>query len=480
MNNRKLVVSGLFWRFLERFGAQAVSFVVSIVLARLLNPDIYGTVAIVTVIMTILQVFIDSGLGNALIQKKDADDLDFSTVFVFNVLFSATLYIIMFFMAPFIAYFYGINQLIPVVRVLSLTLIFSGVKNVQQAYISRHMQFKRFFFATLGGTIGAAVVGIVMAYCGLGVWALVGQYLFNGFVDTLILWLTGEWKPRWQFSYKRFKQLFSYGWKLLGTSLLDTAYMDLTQLAVGKIYAPGELALYNRGRQYPGLLVISINSSIESVIFPTLSRVQDDIGRLKEMTRWAIKIGIFVMGPAMLGLACMAEPLVRLMLTDKWIGCVFYLRVYCVIYMFMPVITTNINAIKAIGNSKLVLQLEVIKKIISISVLFIVVGISVKALVISMLLIGILNQVVNSWPNKKILNYSYLEQVRDILPSLILSGIMVCIIYPIQFLHMGDFLTIVVQFGVGVCIYVVGAKITKNDCLDYILKILRNNRKNGN
>lgn len=174
-------------------------------------------------------------------------------------------------------------------------------------------------------------------------------------------------------------------WKLLGTSLLDTAYMDLTQLAVGKIYAPGELALYNRGRQYPGLLVISINSSIESVIFPTLSRVQDDIGRLKEMTRWAIKIGIFVMGPAMLGLACMAEPLVRLMLTDKWIGCVFYLRVYCVIYMFMPVITTNINAIKAIGNSKLVLQLEVIKKIISISVLFIVVGISVKALVIKKL-----------------------------------------------------------------------------------------------
>lgn len=474
MNNKRLVVSGLFWRFLERFGAQAVSFVVSVVLARLLDPDIYGTVAIVTVIMTILQVFIDSGLGNALIQKKDADDLDFSTVFVFNVIFSVALYLVMFLIAPIIAKFYGINQLVPVVRVLSLTLIFSGVKNVQQAYVSRHMQFKRFFFATLGGTIGAAVVGIVMAYCGLGVWALVGQYIFNGFVDTFILWLTGDWKPKWKFSYLRFKQLFSYGWKLLGTSLLNTIYMDLTQLAVGKIYAPADLALYNRGRQYPGLLVISINSSIESVSFPAFSKVQDDIVRLKEMTRWAIKIGFFIMAPAMLGLACVAEPVVRLMLTDKWIGCVFYLRVYCVIYMFMPIVTTNINAIKAMGKSKLVLQLEVIKKIISISILFIMVGISIKALVISMLLISIVDQVVNSWPNKKILNYSYFEQIKDIFPSLFLAMIMVCAIYPIQFLPINDVLVIALQLVSGVIVYVIGAKIMKNDCLDYVLRTIKN------
>lgn len=474
MNNKKLVVSGLFWRFLERFGAQGVSFIVSVVLARLLDPNVYGTVAIVTVIMTILQVFIDSGLGNALIQKKDVDDLDFSTVFVFNILFSVILYAVMFLIAPVIAHFYGISQLTGVVRVLSFTLIFSGVKNVQQAYVSRHMQFKRFFFATLGGTIGAAVVGIIMAYYGFGVWALVGQYLFNGFVDTLILWLTGDWKPKWQFSYVRFKKMFSYGWKLLGTSLLDTMYMDLTQLAVGKIYAPAELALYNRGRQYPGLLVISINSSIESVIFPTFSRVQDDIRRLKEMTRWAIKIGIFVMAPAMLGLACIAEPLVRLMLTEKWLGCVFYLRVYCIIYMFMPIVTTNINAIKAIGNSKLVLQLEIIKKTISIIVLFIMVGISIKALIISMLLISVVNQVVNCWPNKKILNYSYFEQIKDILPSLLLAIFMVCVIYPIKFLPVGDLAIIVIQCIAGVIVYVIGAIITKNDCLFYILRMLKN------
>lgn len=473
MNNKKLVVSGLFWRFLERFGAQGVSFLVSIVLARLLNPTVYGTVAIVTVIIAVLQVFIDSGLGNALIQKIDADDVDFSTVFVFNVLFSIALYVAMFLLAPIIAHFYGIKQLIPLIRVLSLTLVFSGVKNVQQAYISRHMQFKRFFFATLSGTIGAAVVGIAMAYQGLGVWALVGQYLFNGFVDTLILWITGDWKPKWQFSCIRFKQMFSYGWKLLGTSLLDTIYMDLTQLAVGKVYTPAELALYNRGRQYPGLLVISINSSIESVMFPALSSAQDDVDRLREMTRWSIKMGIFIMGPAMMGLGCIAKPLVQLMLTEKWLGCVFYLRIYCIIYMFMPVVTTNINAVKALGNSKLVLQLEVIKKLIAIPILFIMVGISVEALTISMLLISIVNQVASSWPNKKLLNYSYLEQIKDILPNLLLAGLMVCVIYPIQLLHLGDILTIVLQLICGVIVYITGAVVTKNDCFYYILRIIK-------
>ena len=468
-----MVASGLFWRFLERFGAQGVSFIVSIVLARLLNPNIYGTVAIVTVIMAILQVFIDSGLGNALIQKKNADDLDFSTVFVFNVLFSLTLYVIMFFAAPLIAYFYGIAQLTPLVRVLSVTLIFSGIKNVQQAYISRYMQFKRFFFATLGGTVGAAVVGITMAYLNFGVWALVGQYLFNGFMDTLILWITGDWKPKWIFSCQRFKQMFSYGWKLLGSSLLDTIYMDLTQLAVGKIYTPSELALYNRGRQYPGLFVISINSSIESVVFPALSRVQDNIYRLKDMTRWAIRIGIFIMSPFMLGMVCIAEPLIRLMLTEKWLGCVFYLRVYCIIYLFMPIITTNINAIKALGNSDMVLKLEVIKKLVAIPILFIMVGISVKALIFSMLLISIVNQVANSWPNRKLLNYSYKEQIIDILPSLLLSGFMAFVVYPLQSLCLGDIVTIVLQVIVGSIVYIAGAIITKNECFYYVLNILR-------
>ena len=362
MTEKNNITSGLFWRFLERFGAQGVSFVVSIVLARLLNPTIYGTVAIVTVIMSILQVFIDSGLGNALIQKADADDLDFSTVFVFNLLFSSVLYLLMFIIAPIIAMFYDQPELTAVVRVLCLTLIISGVKNIQQAYISRQMQFKRFFIATLCGTVGAAIVGIVMAYLGYGVWALVAQYLFNGIVDTFFLWVTGDWRPQLKFSFIRFKKLFSFGWKLLVTALLDTAYMDATQLIVGKLYKPSELALYNRGRQFPGLIVISINSSIDSVMLPTLSRQQDNIESLRGMTRRAIKFGIFVMAPMMIGLAFVSESVVRLILGEQWVGCVFYLKVYCIIYMFMPILTTNISAIKALGRSDIVLRFEIIKK----------------------------------------------------------------------------------------------------------------------
>ncbi len=232
--NNKNVFSNFLWRFLERCGAQGVTFVVSIVLARLLDPSLYGTIALVTVFTTIMQVFVDSGMGNALIQKKDADDLDFSSVFWFNISMCSVMYLIMFFAAPLIAAFYKIPELTSIVRVLSLILVISGVKNVQQAFVSRNMLFKRFFFATIGGTIGAALIGIAMAYLGFGVWALVAQMLFNATVDTAILWITVKWRPKKLFSINRLKELFSFGWKLLVSSLIDTVYRDLTQLIIGK------------------------------------------------------------------------------------------------------------------------------------------------------------------------------------------------------------------------------------------------------
>lgn len=241
----RTVTSNFLWRFFERCGAQGVTFVVSVVLARLLDPSLYGVIALVTVFTSIMQVFVDSGMGNALIQKKDADDLDFSSVFWFNLAMCSALYLLMFLAAPFIASFYKMPELTPVVRVLSLILIISGIKNVQQAYVSRHMLFKRFFFSTLGGTIGAAIVGITLAYYGFGVWALVAQMLFNAAVDTTILWITVKWRPRREFSIERLKGLFSFGWKLLVSSLIDTVYRDLTQLIIGKKYSSSDLAQYN-------------------------------------------------------------------------------------------------------------------------------------------------------------------------------------------------------------------------------------------
>ena len=246
---------------MERCGAQGVAFIVSIVLARLLDPAVYGTVALVSIFMLIMQVFVDSGMGNALIQKKDADDLDFSSVFWFNIAMCSLLYLIMFIAAPFIASFYDTPELTPLVRVLSLMLVISGMKNVQQAYVSRHMMFRIFFFSTLGGTITAAVVGIVMAYMGCGVWALVAQMLVNAAADTTILWITVKWRPKKAFSMSRLKGLFSYGWKLLISAILDTFYNELRQLIIGKMYTKSDLAQFNQGQKFPQFIVNNINAA---------------------------------------------------------------------------------------------------------------------------------------------------------------------------------------------------------------------------
>ena len=316
---KKSVIGNFIWRFAERCGAQLVTFIVSIVLARILDPKDYGTIALVTVFTTILQVFVDSGLGTALIQKKNADDLDFSSVFYFNFIVCIILYVGMFIAAPYIALFYKDTTLTPVIRVISLTIVISGVKGIQQAYVSKNMLFKRFFFSTIGGTIFSAVLGIAMAYMGYGVWALVAQQLSNTAIDTLILWLTVKWRPKKMFSYERLKGLFSFGWKLLISSLLDTAYNNLRNLIIGKLYSSSDLAFYNQGEKFPKVIVMNINASIDSVLLPTMSIEQDNPERIKQMTRRAIKTSTYVMAPLMMGLAFCAEPIVRLVFLEFFV-----------------------------------------------------------------------------------------------------------------------------------------------------------------
>ncbi len=472
MKEKNIVVSSLFWRFLERVGAQGVSFIVSIILARLLDPSVYGTVALVTVFTTLMQVFVDSGMGNALIQKKNADDIDFSSVFYFNLSMCTVLYAIMFFVAPFISAFYEKPELIPVIRVLSLMLIISGVKNIQQAYVSKHLLFKKFFFSTLGGTIGAAIIGIYMAYNGYGIWALVTQQLFNLTVDTIILWISVKWRPQKVFSLNRLRSLFSYGSKFLVSSLLDVGYRELRALIIGKLYTSDNLAFYNKGEHFPKLIVSNINSSIDSVLLPTLSSKQDDCERVKAMTRRAIKTSTFIMSPLMVGLAVCAEPFIRLVLTDKWLPCVFFLRIFCVTYAFYPIHTANLNAIKAMGRSDLFLVLEIIKKVIGLIALIVTMFISVKAMAISLLFTSIINQIVNSWPNRKLLNYSYLEQLKDIFPQLLISCVMGFSVYAVTFVGLNDLLTLILQVVLGAAIYYSISKLFKIDSLGYIQNII--------
>lgn len=468
----KSVFSNFIWRFAERCGAQLVSFIVSIVLARILAPEDYGMIALVTVFTAILQVFVDSGLGTALIQKKEADDLDFSSVFFFNFAVCIILYLGLFISAPLIAQFYDNNKLICIIRIIGLTIVVSGVKGIQQSYVSRNMMFKRFFFSTLGGTVFSAVLGIGMAYAGAGVWSLVAQQLSNTIIDTTILWITVKWRPRLQFSWTRLKGLLSYGWKLLVSSLLDTVYNNLRSLIIGKIYTPSDLAYYNQGDKFPNVIVSNINSSIDSVLLPTMSSVQDNRQRVKEMTRMAMKTSVFVMAPLMMGLAFCATPIVRLVLTDKWLPCVPFLQVFCITYMFWPVHTANLNAIKALGRSDLFLKLEIVKKIVGMIALFATMNISVKAMAYSLLVVSVLGQIINSWPNRKLLNYGYLEQLRDILPGIIIAIFMGTCVYCVSFIGLSDVLTLCIQIPLGMIIYILLSKVLKMESYVYLIDVL--------
>ncbi len=472
-NSNKLVFSNFIWRFAERCGAQGVTVIVSIVLARLLDPAVYGVIALVTVFTTIMQVFVDSGMGNALIQKKDADDLDFSSVFYFNIIICLFLYTLMFLIAPVIAAFYNMPELTAVIRVLSLMLIISGVKNVQQAYVARNMLFKRFFFATLGGTIGAAVIGIAMAYLGFGVWAIVAQMLFNAAVDTTILWFTVKWRPKRMFSFERLKGLFDFGWKMLVSSLIDNIYIDLRQLAIGKIYTPTDLAQYNRGEQFPKLIVGNINTSIDSVLLPTMAKEQDNIARVKTITSRAIKTSTYIMSPLMMGLAFTATPVVRLILTEKWLPCVPFLRIFCVTYMFWPIHTANLNAIKALGRSDLFLKLEILKKFVGLTALAITAPISVMAMAYSLLIVEVLGQIINTWPNRKLLNYTYFEQLMDILPGIILAVLMGFCVSFVELLKLPDIATLIIQVILGAIIYILLSAFFKLDSFIYLTGFLK-------
>lgn len=466
------VFTNFIWRFLERCGAQGITIIVSVILARLLDPEAYGTIALVTVFTAIMQVFVDSGMGNALIQKKDADDLDFSTVFYYNLAVCILLYVILFAVSPLISSFYGTIELTPVIRVLGITLIISGVKNIQQAYVSRNMMFKRFFFATLGGTIGAAVLGIIMAYKGFGVWALVAQHLFNLTVDTFILWLTVKWRPKLMFSFARLRTLFSFGWKLLVSSLIDTLYNDLRQLIIGKMYTKTDLAFFNKGKQFPNIIVTNINLSIDSVLLPAMSESQDDRERVRAMTRRAIKTSTYIMAPLMIGLAAVAEPFVSLLLTDKWLFAVPYMRIFCITYMFYPIHTANLNAIKAMGRSDLYLKMEIVKKVFGFTILFTTMWFGVMIMAYSLFLSCIIGQIINTWPNKKLLDYSYLSQLKDIFPGMALALFMGGCVWCLELLGLAPALTLCLQIIVGAVIYITGSIVFRLESFRYLWGII--------
>ena len=470
-------IGGFFWTLAEKFGAQGVSFVVSIILARLLTPEDYGIVALVTVFTSIANVFVKSGMGSALIQKKDADSLDFSTVFYFNIATSLILYVVLYLAAPTISAFYDSPQLTLVLRVCSISFVLNGINNVQQAYVSKHLEFKKFFLSTAFGTVLSAVVGIVMAYCGCGVWALVTQQLLNQVVDTLILHFTIAWKPKFEFSWTRFKGMYLFAYRLLATELLESLYNDLQSLIIGKKYSTEQLAFYNKGCSFPKILVRNLDNSIQSVAFPLLSNEQANKGRFAYIRHRACSLSFYFVCPMMVGMICVAEPLVKVLLTEKWLPSVPFLQLYCITYLLRPLATTNTQALYALGRSDVTLKLDLIHKIISVVLLVTAVFLFDGALAIcGALVISIFVRTCLSMMTvAKLTDISVLEQVKSISGILFASAVMgaVCGGLGIVFTNVGDTLLLIIQIAVGCLTYLLLSIFLKLDSFEYILNYIK-------
>jgi teichuronic acid exporter len=471
-NLKKKVLSGLLWSFGERFMTQGVSFALSIILARLLMPSEYGLVALILVFINLASVFVTNGISESLIQKKNADETDFSTIFYCSFVMSIFIYIILFFTAPLIAKFYDNADLVWILRILALIIPVSSFNTIQQAFVSKKMMFKKFFFSNLGGTLVSGVIGIIMAYNGFGVWALVAQNLINTIVGTIVLFYTVQWRPRLLFSLQSAKELMGFGWKLVTADFINIGYNELRSLIIGKVYTMADLAYYNRGNQFPSLIITNINTAIAKVVFPAMAEVNDDISRLKAVTRRSMKITAYFIFPLMVGLMSVANPLILVLLTEKWLFVVPFLQICCIYWLFQPIQTANWQAIKALGRSDLLMNLEILKKVIGVSMLLLTMHINIYAIAISNAVFAGISMIINMIPNKKLINYSMAEQFRDIAPPFLLSIGMGGMIYTISWLSLPAIVTLGLQVLSGGIIYVGFSYLFKLDSFMYLSEML--------
>ena len=445
----------LAWKLLERFGVQGVQFILQIILARLLDPEHYGALSIMIIFTNLATVFIQSGFNTALIQKKDADERDFSSVLWISLGVAGVLYAVIFFTAPTIANFYEIPEIIGPFRVLGLMLIPGAFNSIQLAVVSREMNFKKVFTSNVAGIIISGVVGVGIAYLGGGLWSLVAQHTINTVVTCIVMLFTVKWYPKLILDFKRIGSLFSFGWKLLASGLLSTLYEDLRSLVIGKKYDSGTLGFYNRGKQFPQFFIGAINGAVQTVLLPAMSKKQDDSAQVKEFTRTSIVVSSYILFPMMAGLAVVATPMVSLLLTDKWLPCVPYLQVYCFILAFYPIHSCNLQAINAMGRSDIFLKLEIIKK--SIGIISLVIAVFCFETPLAIALTGafttIISSFINAFPNKKLINYSYLEQIKDLIPSFAVAGLMGVGVYLINYLDLSDVVKLIIQIPTGIVLY---------------------------
>jgi len=472
-NLKSKTISGFIYKTLERVGAQGVKFVVTLVLARILLPEDYGLIALVTIIITILDVFVTYGFGNSLIANKNSDQVDFSTCFYFGLALSIIVYFLTYISAPLIASFYNNKLLIVLVRVMALRIPIAAINSVQHAYVSKHMMFRKFFISTSIGTVLSGVIAIIMAYKGLGVWALVEQYLGNVVCDTVCLWFIVGWRPSLAFSLRRLKAIYSYGWKIIVVGLIDTGYNQLRSLIIAKKYSKQYLAYYDKGNQFPSTGMSIIEPTVNGVLFPALSKCNDNQSKMRNITRRIIKTSTYVCFPMMIGLMAIAKPLTVVLLTEKWLPSVIYLQIGCLAYLFRPLQFINNSVIKASGHSGLLLKLDIVKKGIGILLLLASVHLGVTAIAISLVITNLISTFINIAPNRKILAYGYRMQLSDIWHSGIIAVIMGGIVYAVSFLPINYYLMLAIQIVVGVTSYILISMVSHNENYEYIIGMIK-------
>jgi len=464
------------WKYFERCSVQAAQFVISVILARLLEPNDFGILAIVMVFIGFANFFVKNGLVFSLVQKKETLDTDFSTMFWFLLLVAFVVYSILFFIAPLIINFYENKELILIVRVFGLSVFFGALSSVQESYIQKHFLFKKLFFISLTVVILSGFIGIYLAFSGFGIWALLWQQLANVFFMCVFMLFIIPWKPAFYFSFTKAKKLLNFGYKVLIANLLDLVYINSINLLIGKFYMPATLGFYNMGDKFPRLVLENVNDSIGAVAFPTLAGVQDDIEQFKQIMMKCLKTSCFILFPLMALLASAAAPTIKFLLGEKWLPCVMFLQISCFNFSLWPVHTTNLTAINSLGRSDIYLKIAILGKIVAASAFVIALLFfdTPLAIVLSQAIISPICLFINTFPNKVFLNYGFLKQVKDILPAFIFSVFVGFSVYPITLLSLPNLVLIILQIVLGSAIYLLLARIFRLESLYYFLDLLKN------
>lgn len=462
MTLKQKTVNGLLWSFIENFSKQGITFIVGIILARLLTPEEFGLIGMITIFIAISTSVINSGFSQALIRKKDCTDTDYSTVFYFNLLVGVVLFAILFFAAPLIAGFFNEPQLTKLVKVLASVLVIDAFTIIQRTKLTKRIDFKLQTKISVIADIVSGVAGIAMAYTGFGVWSLVARQIIQRALNALLLWVWNRWIPLLVFSKESFKELFSFGSRLLVSGLIDTAYRNIYLLVIGKFFSAAELGYFTRSEQFQKLPSQNINTVIQRVTYPVLSSMQDDKSRLKNNYQKLIRSTMLITFVLMLGMAAVAEPMIITLIGEKWRPSIIYLQMLSFVGMMYPLHALNLNMLKVSGRSDIFLKLEIIKKILAVPTIVIGVIWGIKIMIAGMMVNTLIAYYLNSYWSGRFIGYSFKQQVTDILPSFSLALTMAVAVYLLGLiLPFSMLLKLILQIGAGAAIVFLFCELTQ-------------------